>query len=217
MDTGGSRMAGSDRNRLRTSLMIAPRLQVLFGQIQRAVVIDSVKCGYPPIRHRGRITADSSPTHSGLPGWRTKKRHSDELATTRPIGRSARSTQRNGSLTLPSMGRTERPEQRPRHALSWALVFAAVSATALWMVVGNRWNLQDNPVASRIALAYFFVLSAAPYWMVYDSWQHDRKLTRKMWLFFVPGGFLWYYFEVYRPRLEARRRKAPKENPRTHL
>lgn len=44
--------------------------------------------------------------------------------------------------------------------------------------------------------------------MLYDSRQHDHKLTRKMWFFFVPGGFLWYYIEVYWPRLKAREHKA---------
>lgn len=97
---------------------------------------------------------------------------------------------------------------RPRHAIQWTIVFVSVSAVAIWMIVGNRWNLYDNPVASRVVLAYFFIMSAAPYWMLYDCWQHDRKLTRKMWFFFVPGGFLWYYFEVYRPRSKSRERKA---------
>jgi hypothetical protein len=90
----------------------------------------------------------------------------------------------------------------------WALIFAVVTATAMWMTVGNRWNLQDNPVASRIVIGYFFFICAGPYWMLYDSWHHDRKLTRKLWLFFVPGGFLWYYFEVFRPRKLSKRRKT---------
>jgi len=89
-----------------------------------------------------------------------------------------------------------------------------VSATALWTVVGNTWNLQDNPVASRIAIGYFFFICVGPYWMLYDSWNHERKLTRKLWLFFVPGGFLWYYFEVFRPRSAARSRDA--RDNRTH-
>jgi hypothetical protein len=93
-----------------------------------------------------------------------------------------------------------------RHPIRWAVIFAAVSATALWLVAGNRWNLRDNPIPSRIALAFFFFFSAGPYWMLYDCWQHDRKPTRKMWLFFVPGGFLWYFFDVYRPRLAVRKR-----------
>ena len=114
---------------------------------------------------------------------------------------SSNNPSRLNSLT--SMDRTEELK-RPRHAFLWALIFVAMTAAPLWIVVGSRWNLEDNPVASRIALAFFFVISVAPYWMLYDSWQHDRKLTRKMWFFFVPGGFLWYYFEVYRQRSEAR-------------
>jgi hypothetical protein len=90
----------------------------------------------------------------------------------------------------------------------WAFVFTAVTAIAMWMVVGNRWNLQENPVGSRIVIGYFLFICAGPYWMLYDGWRHERKLTRKMWLFFVPGGFLWYYFEVFRPRKLSKRRKA---------
>jgi hypothetical protein len=115
------------------------------------------------------------------------------------------------------MAQTDKLKPRPRHAIRWALVFAAVSAIALWMVVGNRWNLQDDPVASRTALAYFFIICAGPYWMLHDSWRHERKLTNKMWLFFVPGGFLWYYFEIYRPRLKARERRAQGKNPHAHF
>ena len=89
----------------------------------------------------------------------------------------------------------------------WALIFAVATATAMWMVVGNKWNLQDNPVASRIVFGYFLFICAGPYWMLYDSWRHERKLTGKMWLVFVPAGFLWYYFEVFRPRERSKRGK----------
>jgi hypothetical protein len=82
----------------------------------------------------------------------------------------------------------------------WILVFLAVALLAFWIVVGSDWNLRDNPVASHIAIVYFLFICAGPYWMLYDCWQHDKKLTRKMWLFFVPGGFLWYYFERVRAR-----------------
>lgn len=92
--------------------------------------------------------------------------------------------------------------------IRWALIFTGVTATAMWMVVGNKWNFQDNPVGSRIILGYFFFICVGPYWMLYDSWRHERKLTRKMWLFFVPGGFLWYYFEVFRPRELGKRGKV---------
>jgi hypothetical protein len=115
------------------------------------------------------------------------------------------------------MSRTDELKTRPRHAIRWASVFVVVSAIALSMIVGNRRNLQENPVASRIAFAYFFVICAAPYWMLYDSWHHERRMSRKMWLFFVPGGFLWYVFEVDRPRLEAHKHKARNENPPAHF
>lgn len=82
----------------------------------------------------------------------------------------------------------------------WVSVFIVISAFALWIVLYSSLNLQDNPVASRIAFGYFLFLSVGPYWMVYDCWHYDKRFTRKMWLFFVPGGFLWYYFERFRPR-----------------
>lgn len=82
----------------------------------------------------------------------------------------------------------------------WILVFIAITLLAGWVVIYSNWNLQDNPVASRIAIGYFFFVCAGGYWMLYDCWRHDRKFTRKMWLSFVPGGFLWYYFERFRPR-----------------
>jgi hypothetical protein len=105
------------------------------------------------------------------------------------------------------MGHANELRRKPLRVILWASVFAAVSVIALWLVIGNRWTLQDNPVASRIAIAYFLFICAAPFWMLYDSWNHERKLTRKTWLFMVPGGFIWYYFEVYRPRLKARKRQ----------
>jgi len=89
----------------------------------------------------------------------------------------------------------------------WVSVFIVISAFALWIVVYSNWNLQDNPVASGIAIAYFIFMSTGPYWMVYDCWQHDKRLTPKMWLFFVPGGFIWYYFVRFRPRQIRRRAK----------
>src|SRR6202021_3431259 len=69
----------------------------------------------------------------------------------------------------------------------WIPVFIAVSACALWIVVYSNWNLQDNPVAGRIAIGYFFLISAGPYWMLYDGWQHAKRFTRKMGLVFWAG------------------------------
>ena len=86
----------------------------------------------------------------------------------------------------------------------WIPVFVAITLFALWIVIYSHWNLQDDPVASHIAIGYFLFICAGPYWMLYDCWRHDRRVTQKMWFFFVPGGFLWYYFEYFRPRLRRR-------------
>ena len=87
----------------------------------------------------------------------------------------------------------------------WTLIFTVVSVLAMWALYAN-WDLRDNPVVGRIAIGYFLFICIGPYWMLYDCWTHDRKLTRKTWLFFVPGGFLWYYFERFRPRQRKRQK-----------
>jgi len=83
---------------------------------------------------------------------------------------------------------------------AWILLFVITTLFAAWVVIFSTWNLQDNPVASQFAIAFFIFISAGPYWMLYDSWRRDKKLTPKMWLFFVPSGFVYYYFEHFRPR-----------------
>jgi hypothetical protein len=45
----------------------------------------------------------------------------------------------------------------------WFFVFIVISACVLWIVVYSNWNFRDNPVASRIAVGYFLLLSAGPY------------------------------------------------------
>lgn len=82
----------------------------------------------------------------------------------------------------------------------WTLVFILTTLCAAWIVIFSNWNLQDNPIASRFAIAFFVFVSVGPYWMFFDSLRTEKKLTRKMWLFFVPGGFIWHYFEHFRPR-----------------
>lgn len=77
----------------------------------------------------------------------------------------------------------------------WILLFVVISLFAGWVVIFSSWNLQDNPVAARFAVAFFIFVGAGPYWMLYDSLHHDKRLTPKMGLIFVPGGFIWYYFE----------------------
>jgi len=73
---------------------------------------------------------------------------------------------------------------------AWILLFAVTTLVAAWIVIFSTWNLQDNPVASRFAIAFFIVICVGPYWMLFDSWRHDKGLTSKMWLFFVPSGFV---------------------------
>ena len=72
----------------------------------------------------------------------------------------------------------------------WILVFVAVTLLALWIVIYSNWNLHDDTVASHIAIGYFLFICAGSYWMLYDCWHHDKRVTPKMWFFFVPGGFL---------------------------
>jgi hypothetical protein len=111
------------------------------------------------------------------------------------LGREARDTARP-------------PEKRRTHLvrlIRWSPVFVAVTLFAVWVVIYSKWNLRDNPVASCMAIGYLLFICAGSYWMLYDCWHHDKRFTRKMWFFFVPGGFLWYYFEYFRPRHLRRR------------
>jgi hypothetical protein len=48
------------------------------------------------------------------------------------------------------------------------------------LTVTSHLGLRDHPVASHAAIAYFLFICARPYWMLYDCWQHDKRLTRKM-------------------------------------
>jgi hypothetical protein len=84
----------------------------------------------------------------------------------------------------------------------WILIFILISACALWMVAYPRWSFEDHPIVSRIATGYFLLIGVGPCWMAHRCWEYDRSSygLRKMWWVFVPGGFLWYYFERFRPR-----------------
>jgi hypothetical protein len=93
-------------------------------------------------------------------------------------------------------------------AILCILLFIAVESCAPRVMVYLNWNLQDNPVASRIAIGYCLFICAGLYWMLYDCWQHGKQFTRRMWLFLSPGGFLWYYFERFRP-LQLRKWQEP--------
>ena len=96
---------------------------------------------------------------------------------------------------------------RTMRPIWWFSLFIVIFACAAWIVFYSNWNFQDNPVASRIAFGYFALLSVGGCWMLYDCWKRDKMFTDEMWLSFVPGGFLWYYFERFRPRRVRKRLK----------
>ena len=85
--------------------------------------------------------------------------------------------------------------------IGWGLIFLMATLFMLWVVRFSNWNLEDQPVASRLAIAFWFFACIGPYWMLYDWFIKRRKRKWKawLWLFFVPLGFLWYYFEEHRP------------------
>jgi len=83
---------------------------------------------------------------------------------------------------------------------AWLTLFVAITLCAAWIVAFSGWTMKDNPIASRLAAAFLAFVAVGSYWMLFDAWKHEKRLTRKLWLFFVPGGFLWYYFAVCRLR-----------------
>jgi len=62
-------------------------------------------------------------------------------------------------------------------------------------------NPETYPLATRVFIGIHAIACVSPFWMLYDWFVKSGKRTWKtwMWLFFVPWGFLWYYFEKYRP------------------
>jgi hypothetical protein len=82
----------------------------------------------------------------------------------------------------------------------WVLLFAAITLFAGWVVIFSGWTEQDNPIAVRFSIGFFIFLGGGPYWMLYDAFRHEKRLTSKMALSLVPGGFIFYYFEYSRKR-----------------
>jgi hypothetical protein len=82
--------------------------------------------------------------------------------------------------------------------IQWVMIFVVASLLHLWMFL--HIDLETHPVASWIAIAMQLAICIGPFWMLYDWFVSKSKRTLKswMWLFFVPWGFLWYYFEKYR-------------------
>jgi len=61
--------------------------------------------------------------------------------------------------------------------------------------------LETHPVTSWVAIGMQVAVCIGPFWMLYDWFVKKAKRTWKpwMWLFLIHWGFLWYYFEKYRP------------------
>lgn len=92
--------------------------------------------------------------------------------------------------------------------LAFFIVMFLLLSVLFFCAVYFRWNEQDNPVESNLTFIVFFVSPAGNMWMIWDCLSHDRRWTRKVWLaLFVPFVFVWYYFEIYRPRLLRRNRQ----------
>jgi hypothetical protein len=83
--------------------------------------------------------------------------------------------------------------------IQWLMVFVAASALHLWMFL--HIDLETHPVTSWVAIGMQVAVCIDPFWMLYDWFVKKAKRTWKpwMWLFLIPWGFLWYYFEKYRP------------------
>ncbi|MFZ0980877.1 MAG: hypothetical protein WAN23_15850 [Candidatus Acidiferrales bacterium] len=83
----------------------------------------------------------------------------------------------------------------------WILIFLAAMLLSAWIVIFSDLNLKDDPIAARLALAYYAFQCLGPFWMLYDWFIRRQKKHWKpfLWLFFVPLGFLWYRFNEYIP------------------
>jgi hypothetical protein len=91
--------------------------------------------------------------------------------------------------------------------IQWVAIILAADVFHLWMFF--HLNLETHPIASWIGIGIHVGACVGPFWMLYDWFIKRRQRTWKAWtwLFFVPWGFLWYYFEKHRPT------KAREANP----
>lgn len=92
-------------------------------------------------------------------------------------------------------------------ALRWVIIILAVNILHLWMFF--HLDVATFPVVARVGVGIQVIACIGPFWMLYDWFvkRHQGKLEAWMLLFFVPWGFLWYYFEKYLPN------KARAKNP----
>jgi hypothetical protein len=92
--------------------------------------------------------------------------------------------------------------------LAFFIVTFLLLSALFFCAVSFKWNEQDNPVASNLTVMLFLLGPAGNVWMIFDCLSHDGRWTRKIWLaLFVPFAFVWYYAEIYRPRLLQRNRQ----------
>ncbi len=90
----------------------------------------------------------------------------------------------------------------------WVVIISLANVFLGWMFF--HLDVEEYPVASRVGLGVWWAVCIGPFWMLYDWFFRRKKDKWKawMWLFFVPGGFLWYYFESYRPSKTRERTRS---------
>jgi hypothetical protein len=90
----------------------------------------------------------------------------------------------------------------------WVAVILAANVLHLWMFF--HLNLETYPLATRVGIGFQAAACVGPFWMLYDWFVKKGKRTWMawMWLFLVPWGFIWYYFEKYRPSDAEENRQA---------
>jgi hypothetical protein len=52
--------------------------------------------------------------------------------------------------------------------LAWLLLFAGGSFLAVWIMWFSNWTIDDNPVGSAFACAYFLFGAIGGQWLLYD-------------------------------------------------
>jgi hypothetical protein len=94
-------------------------------------------------------------------------------------------------------------QHRWRSPRNWTLIILAANLVHLWLF----FHL-DSPYSLLvwIAMAVHVAACVGPFWMLVDWFvkKHHYHWKTWMWLFFVPWGFLWYYFEIHRLMKEER-------------
>jgi hypothetical protein len=91
---------------------------------------------------------------------------------------------------------------RPIH---WVAIILAANILHLWMFL--HFNIVVYPVLARVGVGIHAAASIGTFWMLYDWFVRRNKRTWRVWLWlaFVPWGFVWYYFDQYRPSLASER------------